>query len=325
MSLGHRKLSVWYRQLAQQLEAGLPLAAALQSSQGTGAPAAGLAAMAQKIEAGGSVDDALREAGSWLPYEDTLALSAAAAAGRLPLTLRNLSARHAQIGAAKLRVALACAYPLAILHLGLVLLPIMGMIDWEKGFQWSMTAYVRALALSLGPLWALGAVIVIAARRRSPWLGHVVSYLPALGKYMRAQALADFSFALANFLEAGVPIGPAWATAGLVSRSTNLQSAAMAMEDVIALGQAPGIKLADWECFPPEFVALYKTGESTGQLETNLHHLTNQQQDLANRSLNFATMFYPGLMFFAVAGAVVYHVIKIYSGYLKMLTGLAGP
>src|SRR5688572_33334117 len=113
MLLGHRKLAAWYQQLAQHLEAGVPLAAALRASQGTGAPARALEAMAATIEAGGSVGDALRSAGPWLPYADLLALTAAAEAGRMPRTLQTLSNRHAQIGDAKLRTILACIYPLA--------------------------------------------------------------------------------------------------------------------------------------------------------------------------------------------------------------------
>ena len=45
MSLGHRKLARWYGQLAQQLDAGLPFAAALRSSSGGGVPVAELEAM----------------------------------------------------------------------------------------------------------------------------------------------------------------------------------------------------------------------------------------------------------------------------------------
>ena len=324
MSLGHRALSAWYRQLAQQLEAELPLAAALRSSRGTGAPAAGLDAMAQTVESGGSVDDAFRTATTWLPFPDILALSAAADAGRMPRTLRALSTRHEQIGGAKLRVVLACLYPLAILHFGLLLLPVTKMIDWEKGFNWSTPFYVRSLVFTFGPLWAFGATVLVMARRQSPLLGRVARMMPAIGGYVRAQALADFSFALANFLEAGVVIGQAWATAGLVSRSPELKAAAAAMESVVTQGRAPGAELASWECFPPDFVALYQTGESTGQLEGNLQRLSTQWQEAANRSLNFATMLYPTLVFFLVAGAVVYQVITIYSGYLKMLGGLAG-
>ena len=323
MSLSHRKLSAWYRQLAQQLEAGLPLAAALRSSRGTGAPAAGLDAMAQRIETGGTVEQALRTAKGWLPFADILALSAAAGSGRMPRTLHNLSARHEQIGTAKLRIVLACLYPIAVLHFGLLLLPVVRMIDWEKGFQWSTAVYLRTAAGGLLPLWGAAIVLWILARRQGPVLARIAGLLPGLRGYARSQALADFSFALANFLEAGVPIAQAWANAGVITRSPRLRAAAGAMADVIARGAPPGPQLARWECFPPDFVALYQTGESTGQLEANLHHLTRQNQETANRSLAFATLLYPALIFAAVAGAVVYHVIKIYGGYLKMLGKLA--
>jgi type II secretory pathway component PulF len=323
MVLGHRKLSAWYQQLAQNLEAGLPLAVALRSSRGTGAPDRAMDVMAARIEAGGSVPDALGCAGSWLPYADLLALTAAAEAGRMPRTLHSLSARHAQIGAAKLRMALACAYPLGVLHFGLLLLPVVRMIDWEKGFQWSTSAYLRGIGMTILPLWGLGIGIWILVRRGNPLMRGVTRLLPALSGYLRAQALADFSFALGNFLEAGVPIGQAWAAAGLITRSRDLKSAAKAMEGTIARGEAPGTKLDAWDCFPADFVALYRTGEATGQLEANLLRLAAQKQEAANRSLAFATLLYPTLMFLVVAGAVAYFVVSIYAGYLKMLGKLA--
>lgn len=319
MPLSHRKLAAWYHQLAQQLEAGLPLVDALRLSTGTGPPAQGLETMARQIEAGGSVDDALCRAAGWLPLADQLALSAAAGAGRMPRTLHALSARHAQIGAAKLRVMLACAYPLGMLHLGLLLLPVIKMIDWEKGFHWDAAAYARGLAWTLLPCWTLGVAVWILVRRGSPFVMRVARMMPALGGYVRAQALADFSFTLGNLLEAGVPIGQAWAAAGSIARPRELQAAAEAMQAVIARGEAPGPKLAALPYFPPDFASLYRTGEATGQLEANLLRLAAQKQDAANRSLTFATILYPALVFFAVAAAVIYHVIAIYAGYLKML------
>jgi general secretion pathway protein F/type IV pilus assembly protein PilC len=323
MLLRHRKLSAWYQQLAQNLEAGLPLAAAVRSSQGTGAPAAALETMAATIEHGGTADDALRGARSWLPEADVLALSAANDAGRMPRTLHNLSGRHEQIGAAKLRMMLACAYPLAVLHLCLLLLPLARMIDWEQGFRWSASAYARSVAFTLVPLWCAGFLVWMLARRQSPVLAAIIRFVPALNSYARTQALADFAFALGNFLEAGVPIAPAWAAAGLITPSGDLKAAASAMETVIARGEAPGPKLGAWKCFPPDFVAQYRTGETTGNLEANLLRLAAQHQASANRALAFATLLYPAIMFLGVASIVGYVVVSIYGGYLKMLGKLA--
>lgn len=323
MFLGHRKLSAWYQQLAQHLDAGIPLAAALHVSQGTGPSAASLAAMAETIERGGTVDEALRSASAWLPPADLLALGAAAHAGRMPRTLRNLAARHEQLGGAKLRLVMASLYPLGILHFGLLLLPVVRMIDWEKGFHWSAAAYVRTLAFTLVPLWMLAVVLLILARRRNVVLAKLVGLLPAIGNYIRTQALADFSFTLGNLLEAGVPIGQAWSATGLISSSRSLKSAAVSMADTVEHGRAPGSQLDAWPCFPADFVALYRTGESTGQLESNLLRLATHHQDAANRALGVATVIYPMLLFLIVAAGIAYFVISIYAGYLKALGELA--
>lgn len=320
MPLGHRKLAAWYFQLAQQLEAGLPLGQALRLSHGIGAPAAGLETMAGLIERGGSVDDALRAADPWLPLGDQLALSAAAGAGRLPLTLHNLAARHAQISAAKQRVVVACLYPVGVLHVGILLFPITRMIDWEKGFFWSATAYARGAALGLLPLWAVIGTLLLLAQRQHPALTQMARRLPVLGGYVRSQALADFAFSLGNFLSAGVPIGRAWAGAGLISRSPELKAAAKAMETTVEQGEGPGRNLANWPCFPPEFAALYRTGEETGQLEASLGRLAVLYQDAANRALARATFIYPALVSLVVAAGVVYFVVTFYAGYLKMIT-----
>jgi len=322
MALGNRQLGRFYHQLAQPLAAGLPLPAALRLATRTGAPAAALEAMAKKIETGGSFDDALGLAASWLPASDRLALSAAAATGGLPRILQQLSARHAQLGAARLRVLLACAYPTALLHAGLLLLPVARMINWEKGFEWSLPAYLQTLALSLGSLWFIVSIFWILIRRKNRALRRVILRLPAVGAYLRAQSLADFSFALATYLEAGVPIGPAWRTAGSVASSAELQAAAIAAEQLVNRGIAPGSNLPAWACFPPDFVGIYQTGEATGQLEASLHRWSAQSQETAHRALNFATVLYPAGIFLIIGGSVVYYIVTLYAGYLKMLVDL---
>jgi general secretion pathway protein F/type IV pilus assembly protein PilC len=323
MPLSHKKLSAWYHQLAQGLESGLPFMDALRLTSGLGAPNAGIDTMIQAIERGGSIDDAIRVSGNWMPSSDQLLISAAATAGRLPRALQVLSDRHSRVGAAKMRTLIACAYPAAVLHLGLLLLPVIRMIDWEKGFAWNPAAYARGLLCTLVPLWLLIAVLWSLARRGSPAVSRIFELIPIVGTYVRAQALSEFSFALGNFLDAGVPIDKAWAAAGLVSRSPRLKAASEDIRRVISRGERPGRRLSDWRCFPPDFVALYRTGETAGQLEQNLFRLATQFEQQSARALSLATKIYPAALFLVVAAGVAYFVISIYAGYLKMLTDLA--
>ncbi|HUR57214.1 MAG TPA: type II secretion system F family protein, partial [Opitutaceae bacterium] len=278
MPLGHRKLSRWYHQLGQQLEAGVPLVEALRLSKGIGPPGQPLEWMALQIEAGGSVADALSKSGPWLPAADRLALSAAASAGRMPLILHTLSERHAQLGKAKLKLALACLYPLGILHLGFLLIPVVRMIDWEKGLHWDATVYVRGVAMMLVPCWVLGSALWILIRRGNRFVFWVARFLPAIGGYIRTQELADFAFVLGNLIEAGVGIGPAWGGASSIVRGPELQTAAAAMQAVISRGEPPGPRMVAFRCFPADFAAQYRTGEATGHLDTNLLRLATQYQ-----------------------------------------------
>ncbi len=323
MFLRHRVLAAWYTQLAQQLEAGLTFHDALQAATGHRRLNEVTARMAARIQAGGSADDALRVAEDLVPQADLLSLSAAAEAGRMPQVLRSLSARHERLAAAQFRIVLASLYPLGIAHVGILLIPITHMIDWEKGFQWSTSLYVRQTALLLLPLWAGLALLYVLARRQSPVLRAIAARLPGTRGYIRAQSLSDLSFTLGNFLAAGVPIGDGWETAALITRSPELKIGAEAMAGVVHRGMQPGKRLGQWPGFPVEFVAQYQTGENTGQLDATLIRMSEQYQDAANRALTLTTILYPALLFLVVAGAVVYAVITMYAGYLKMLTKLA--
>lgn len=322
MPPSHRRLAAWYIQLAQQLEAGLTLAESLRAAQGMGMPPATLSAMAATIDHGGSARDALATGAAHLPEPDRLALSASADAGRMPQTLRALAARHEQLGAAKMKILLACLYPAALLHLAMLVLPLLLMIDWKKGLQWSTPRYVGSVLALAVPLWALIATAVILVRKQNPMMRRLATLLPGLGGYVRAQALSDLAFALGSFLEAGIQIGPAWKAAGGVSRSPQLRRASEAIVAAVDRGQPPGVHLGSWACFPPDFVAPYRNGERTGQLDTTLIRLAAQYQDAASRALTIVMGLYPTIIFLLVAGVIGYLVIRMYAGYLDALVDL---
>jgi type II secretory pathway component PulF len=317
--LSHRRLSIWYHQLAQQLAAGVPLGEALTFSRGSGMPDTSLAAMSDAIARGGSVDDALRTVEDKLPASDLLALSAAAAAGRMPRMLEHLAARHAQLRSAQLKLLGACAYPVGILHFGLLLRPVMQMSNMETGFHWSTSAYLQGVLITVGPLWAMIALVWYLARRGNPVLGAVADHLPAIGRYREKQGLADFCFVLGSLLEAGVPIGQAWAATGIVTHADKLRVAALDIASVVEMGKPPSSRLASWRCFPAEFISMYRTGEQTGQLELNLARIGTMNQEAANRALTTVMVAYPVLLFAAVAGMVVFQVVGMYGAYLKAI------
>ncbi|MBC8008802.1 MAG: type II secretion system F family protein [Burkholderiales bacterium] len=327
MPLPHAKLSIVYRQLAQQLSAGLTLAQSLRAP--SPAPAGDSFRLAAMAEGGQSVAVVIASAGPWLPTSDRPFLVAAAESGRLPHILANLSERHARIATTQQRVFMACLYPVGVFHFGALVFALIRMIDFSGGgLQGGVAGYFAGLFSILLPVWIAAGLLWYFIKREQPVVLAILDLLPAIGGYRKNQALADFAFALGNLLEAGAPIGRAWLVAGGIARSPRIRRISERIADLIQNGLAPGPHLAGAAggVFPHEFIARYQTGESTGGLENSLLALAADHQETANRRLVAASMLYPGLLFAAVAVMVAWFVISFYAGYMgqvnQMLDGM---
>jgi general secretion pathway protein F/type IV pilus assembly protein PilC len=314
------KLAIVYHTLAQLLGAGVTLAQALRSP--SPAPGADCYRLAGLIESGASISEVIGAAGDWLPQSDRPFLLAAAGTGRLPLVLQNLAARHEQIGATRRRVIFASLYPVGVFHFAALIFPFLRMINFEQGIQGGMSSYVTGVLTILVPVWVGAGLLFYLVRRENPLAVRLLDLLPAIGGYRKNQALADFSFALGNLLEAGAPIGQAWRDSGRIARSRRILVASQKIEELIEGGLAPGPNLKKFRVFPADFVARYQTGETAGGLEKALLLVAADYQIRANQRLAAASMLYPSLLFGAVALMVAYVVIGFFMNYIGTLNKL---
>lgn len=313
----HKNLANWYAQLGQHLEGGVLLSDALRLCEGM--PAAERIAMADRLEQGEPFPTIMSNAPKWIPSADRQFMLAGMETGSLPLTLRNLSARHADIGANQIKLALGLAYPLGVLHIAALILPVTGMIDYESGFDWDPVRYLINSAALLIPIWLVIVTVFYLARSHSPWLQRLLRILPILRSYSRAQAMADLAYSLGTFIAAGVPVPGAWRLSVELVNDPRYLKAAAEMELIFAAGQDPAHELKNFACFPADFRAFYRTGAESGKLDSNLLTAGRQYQERANRAMTLAALAYPSLVFAIVAGLIVYTVFKIFGGYLQML------
>lgn len=314
--ISHKKLANWYAQLGQHLEAGVLLADALRMCEGP--PAKGREVMAGRIQNGGTIEAVLRDAPKWLPRADRYFLIAAAETGNLPRTLQNLADRHDRIGATQLKVVLGLLYPLGVLHIAALLLPVIRMIDYEAGFQWDAASYaVQALAL-LVPVWGGLGLFYTLARSDHPLLPRLLRCLPLLKKYSEMQAMADLSYSLGTFIAAGVPAPSAWRLSIKIVNDSRFDRALKKLEPVFARGNDPGDALQAFKCFPSEFRAFYRSGATSGKLDSNLIHAGRQFQDKANTAMTVAALVYPSLIFAVIAGFIIMTIFQLYGDYLQI-------
>jgi general secretion pathway protein F/type IV pilus assembly protein PilC len=320
LPLSHAKLASFYLQLSQQLGAGLTLAQALADR--SAAPADDCAQLVRRIEAGEPLAAIFNAAGDWLPADDRPFLIAAADTGRLPRILQNLATRHEELGIQQGRMLQACLYPLGVLHFGALVFAYFRLLNWETGLNWSTPGFIAGVLMIILPFWSAVVLLSVLVRRRNPLALGLLNVLPAIGAYRRQQALADFAFALGHLLEAGAPIGKAWSNAGKIANSPRIAVAAATVCAAIDRGVAPSTLLNAQPVFPTSFVSMYRTGEITGNLDQNLLHLAATHQEHAQKQLKLAASIYPSVLFFGVAGLVLYIVISAYAGYIGNLNHL---
>lgn len=279
-----------------------------------GPPAAGVAALAARLQAGDSLKDALDQAGAWLPAVDRQLIVSGAQAGRLPDAMRRLAARHEAVVRSQLGVALASAYPIAVLHLGALAFPIQLLVAGE-----GLGAYLAAVAGVLVPIWALMIVVVLAIRARLRPMLALLDLLPLIGGFRRARALADLAFVLEALVVAGARIDLAWLHAGIAAGDRRLEPVAMAAAEAVQRGEPVAPVLVTRAEIPPLFAEYYRTGETTGKLDESLQILQRQFSDTAQTRLKLATMAYPSLLFVGVALWVAVKVVLFYAGYFRQI------
>lgn len=317
MAASHRSLAQWYQQLAQHIDAGIPVPEAIRLAQGPSSPHR--QALANDLDSGRSFAEAIRACPGWLPADDRPQLIAAAHSSHLPEACQRLADRHAQLHSVTQKAILSSAYPVALYHLAALVLPFVLQLDIEVGLSSidPLKTALLTLALIL-PFWALVISILLMKHMNSPVLPLLITWTPILRRYGKAQDLANLCGNLGSLLASGVPIAQAWELASDRSHSSAIRKAGIEIRKQIEQGLDPADQLSSFNCFP-EFSAYYRTGSQTGTLDESMLKLSDDYQHEASRSLTVASAAATTVLFLLVVLLVAYTVFSFYGRYFEML------
>jgi type II secretory pathway component PulF len=309
-----RRLAAWYFQLAQSLEAGVPLLEALAAP---GGPKPALrAAMVARLNGGALLADELRAADAWLPQVDVQLLLAGAEAGRLPATCRRLAASHENVARLMGRAVLATLYPLAVVHLGAFLLPLKHLV------LGSAAVYAKQVLLVLVPLWLALAAVFIVLGRHPGLRRRVFALLPWVAGFQRARDLGVLAAVLEGYVANGLSPAVAWEMAGRATGAPALAALGRRLAAEAEAGRQPGLALLRERGLPVEFAQAYRTGEQSGRLDESLGWLARRHTEEAERKLALVALWYPQFALLLVAVWVGASVVAMYAGYLKEILSL---
>jgi general secretion pathway protein F len=326
-------LTVWTRQLAGLVAAGLPLERALSAlSDEAETPRQRdlVSALRTEVNAGAPFAKALAQHPREFSHIYVAVIGAGEQSGHLGLVLERLADDQQEqqnlrgkLLAAGLYPAIVCVVALAIvLFLLAFVVPqvaqVFGSNQQKLPF---LTSFMLGLSEVVQTFWLWGLLLVVAfilaartalkqpaLRRRfdAAWL-----QLPVIGRLARGYNAARFASTLAMLATAGVPILKALQAAADTLSNTALRHDAQEALVLVREGAPLASALAQKERFPRLLVMFSRLGEQTGTLPTMLQRAAQQlSEEVQRRALQLATILEP-LLIVAMGGIVMLIVLAV--------------
>lgn len=332
-------------EIASLVRAGIPLDLGLRGFSGgvSGKLAAISGRLAERVERGESLSEAVQSEGPNLPAAYRAVVEAGTSAGRLPQALESLSALARTLVEIRRRISLSLIYPFLIILAAYYLLwyvvsdetLLMAEIARRPGEPeaWWMVAagglnrglnivgHVPPVLLVLTLTWWLWST------RRAAGSGGLatpgVRWLPGVRGSLWEFDLATFSNLTAILLEHGVPAGAALSVAAGSTGDARLMRDVNRLADAERRGEALGERAASAKSFPPLMRWMIRAGERQGALAATFRQLAEIYRTRAEvRSERFKLLCPVLLTIFVGGGALLFYTLTVAIPFTEMLEAL---
>lgn len=311
----------WHRQarlfssLGTTLESGLPPDRALELAASTAGGVVGTRARqaAMRVTSGTPLGQALEDAG-----EDPLAcavLRAGDKAGRTPVLCKQLGETYTLRAKLRDEVASRLAYPVLLIHIALILLP----LPWVVGENG-----ISAWFMLLGPavVWGLVGAGVITTwwSGKAGLLGRLALRWP-FAALCRPALAADSTAVLGAALSAGMLVPDALELAARACANRQLAQQFDAAAAGVRQHRIPDLTSALATCgFAGDILELVRTGEHSGKLEQGLGHARVVASERFAWRLNWTARLTTGTIYgiaMVIAAAAVFTMYGHQIGQLQ--------
>ena len=331
--LSANQLSLFTRQLATLLGAGLPIDEVLAalSEQGDDDKSRSLTvALRAKVMEGSGLAAALADHPETFPEIYRASVAAGESSGRLDVVLERLADYAESRDALRQKVLASLAYP--VLLLGVALAVVTGLLSYvvpqivgvftnlHQALPWPTQALIGLSTLVREYGWyllivglALIAGVVFAMRRESVQAAwhRVQLRLPLIGKLIRAANTARAARTLALLTASAVPLLDSLNIAAKVVPNIPMRESLRRAAIKVREGGGFARALADSGYFPPVALRLIGSGERSGELERMLEEAAKQQARELDRWLSVLTAVLGPAVILLVGAIVLFIVLAI--------------
>lgn len=337
-----KDISVFSRQFATMIAAGLPLVQCLQTLgmqmerkrfQDI------IAKVASDVESGSTLSDAL---GRFPRVFDELYVNlvhVGETGGVLDSMLSRLSTYLEKAQALKHRVQMAIVYPVLVMTIAVLvvaflmvfIIPIFAAFFENAGVPLPLPTRI-VIAVSHGvtrywyiilAVWAAGMYGFRAWYRTEAGRLAVDRFFlraPIFGPLVRKIAIARFTRTLSALLGGGVPIIDALRITAKTAGNRVVENSVMSARERVMAGHTLGERLKDGGVFPPMVVQMVIVGEQTGALDNMLAKVADYYEDEVDVAVSGLTALLEPLLIVFLGVVIGGIVIAIYLPIFKVVT-----
>jgi type IV pilus assembly protein PilC len=337
-----KDISVFSRQFATMIAAGLPLVQCLQTLgmqmerkrfQDI------IAKVAYDVESGSTLSDAL---GRFPRVFDELYVNlvhVGETGGVLDSMLARLSTYLEKAQALKHRVQMAIVYPILVMTIAVLvvaflmifIIPIFAAFFNNAGVPLPLpTRIVIAVSNGVTRYWYIVLAVWAAAmfgfrawyRTEAGRLAVDRFFLraPIFGPLVRKISIARFTRTLSALLGGGVPIIDALRITAKTAGNRVVENSVMAARERVMAGHTLGERLKDSGVFPPMVVQMVIVGEQTGALDNMLAKVADYYEDEVDVAVSGLTALLEPLLIVFLGVVIGGIVIAIYLPIFKVVT-----
>jgi type IV pilus assembly protein PilC len=334
-------ISIFSRQLATMLAAGIPLVQSFEIV-GNGHENAAMQKLILAVKADVEGGSALAEALAKHPlYFDDLFVNLVEAgeqAGALETLLDKIATYKEKTEAIKKKVKKALTYPAAVLVVAFVVTIILLIFvipafeDLFQGFGADLPSFTR-MVIDLSQFvrdkgWALAIMISGAVyaflyfKKRSRPMRHYLDRMalkaPIIGPILQKSAIARYARTLSTMFAAGVPLVEALESVAGATGNIVYELGVLQMKDEVSTGQRLQQAMENTDLFPNMVIQMIAVGEESGSLDEMSAKVADfYEEDVDNAVDNLSSLLEPMIM--SILGVLVGGlVVAMYLPIFKM-------
>lgn len=332
--LSNRELALLTRQLATLLQAGMPLAEALQAAAQQSRRQRTRELVLQvrsRVVEGHTLAYALGEYPRTFNEMYRAMVRAGESAGFLGTVLEQLADYTESSQYTRQKLQMAMIYPLILMGVAITVIVLLMVFVVPKLVGVFAHSKQALPALTVGLIavsdflvhwyWAvgLGAVLLVFAGRRllrNPGVRHrwhrLLLKVPFIGAVLTGMDTARFASTLSILTASGVPLLDGLRIAGEVLANTELRAASGQVATAVQEGGSLHRALDQTGVFPPMLVHMVASGEASGELEAMLGRAAkNQERELEMTLGSLMAIFEPVMVVVmaAVVGVIVLAIL----------------